>query len=79
MKVWYSKHDVVGITRLLWKKETIRIKDRSDPFTWLKVKWKVLRLDDTGKLQLSCFWVSKSDFIRFCNGKRAAGAKIKEV
>ncbi|CAG8069029.1 unnamed protein product [Penicillium salamii] len=26
-----------------------------------------------------CSWIPRSDFIRFCNGKRAADAKIKEV
>ncbi|KAJ5348563.1 uncharacterized protein N7506_001896 [Penicillium brevicompactum] len=30
-------------------------------------------------MQNSCSWILRSDFIRFCNGKRAADAKIKEV
>ncbi|KAJ5474027.1 hypothetical protein N7475_003593 [Penicillium sp. IBT 31633x] len=30
-------------------------------------------------MQNSCSWIPRCDFIRFCNGKRAADAKIEEV
>ncbi|KAK4940183.1 hypothetical protein LTR66_014935 [Elasticomyces elasticus] len=64
-KNWrYSKNNVVGIYGIASEeRKNPNKKYKSDPCTWLKIKWKDLR----------------SDFIRFCNGKRAADAKIKEV
>ncbi|KAJ9480470.1 hypothetical protein VN97_g13100 [Penicillium thymicola] len=76
-KVWrYTKDNVVGIYGVVSEEKK---SGKSDPCTWLKIKWKDLRSEDTEKMQHSCSWIPRSDFKRFCNGKRAADAKIKEV
>lgn len=80
-KNWrYSKNNVVGIYWITSEeRKNPNKKYKSDPCIWLKIKWKDLRSEDTDKMQHSCSWIPRSDFIRFCNGKRAADAKIKEV
>ncbi|KAK9846701.1 hypothetical protein MYU51_001387 [Penicillium brevicompactum] len=80
-KVWrYTKNNVVGIYGIASEeRKNPNKKYKSDPCTWLKIKWKDLKSEDTDKMQDSCSWIPRSDFIRFCNGKRAADAKIKEV
>ncbi|KAJ5033177.1 hypothetical protein NUH16_003093 [Penicillium rubens] len=80
-KAWrYTKHNVVGIYGIASEeRKNPNKKYKSDPCTWLKIKWKDLRSEDTDKMQHSCSWIPRSDFLRFCNGKRAADAKIKEV
>ncbi|CAG7946030.1 unnamed protein product [Penicillium olsonii] len=80
-KNWrYSKNNVVGIYGIASEeRKNPNKKYKSDPCTWLKIKWKDLRSEDTDKTQNFCSWIPRSDFIRFCNGKRAADAKIKEV
>lgn len=76
-KIWrYTKDNVVGIYGVVSEE---RKSGKSDPCTWLKIKWKDLRPEDTKKIQNFCSWIPRSDFKRFCNGKRAADAKIKEV
>lgn len=80
-KIWrYTKQNVVGICGIASEeRKDPNKKYKSDPCTWLKIKWKDLRSEDTDKMQHSCSWIPRSDFIRFCNGKRAADAKIREV
>ncbi|KAJ5337424.1 uncharacterized protein N7506_005446 [Penicillium brevicompactum] len=80
-KVWrYTKNNVVGIYGIASEeRKNPNKKYKSDPCTWLKIKWKDLKSEDTDKMQDFCSWIPRSDFIRFCNGKRAADAKIKEV
>ncbi|KAF3002271.1 hypothetical protein E8E15_000827 [Penicillium rubens] len=76
-KIWrYTKDNVVGIYGVVSEE---RKSGKADTCTWLKIKWKDLRPEDTKKMQHSCSWIPRSDFLRFCNGKRAADAKIKEV
>ena len=76
-KIWrYTKDNVVGICGVVSEEKK---SGKSDPCTWLKIKWKDLSSEDTNKMQHSCSWIPRSDFKRFCNGKRAADAKIKEV
>ncbi|KAJ5052458.1 hypothetical protein NUH16_011151 [Penicillium rubens] len=75
----YTKHNVVGIYGVASEQRDPNKKYKSDPCTWLKIKWRDLRVEDTEKMQSSCSWIPRSDFIRFCNGKRAADAKIEEV
>lgn len=80
-KGWrYTKNNVVGIYGVASEeRKNPNKKYKSDPCTWLKIKWKDLRSEDTDKMQNSCSWIPRSDFIRFCNGKSAADAKIKEI
>ncbi|OGE46546.1 hypothetical protein PENARI_c197G07871 [Penicillium arizonense] len=80
-KVWrYTKHNVVGIYGIASEERKNSDKEyKSDPCSWLKIKWKDLKSEDTDNMQNSCSWIPRSDFTRFCNGKRAADAKIKEV
>jgi hypothetical protein len=80
-KIWrYTKNNVVGICGIASEeRKNPNKKYKSDPCTWLMIKWKDLRSEDTDKMQHLCSWIPRSDFIRFCNGKRAADAKIKEV
>ncbi|CAP94933.1 hypothetical protein PCH_Pc21g00360 [Penicillium rubens Wisconsin 54-1255] len=75
----YTKHNVVGIYGVASEQRDPNKSYKSDPCTWLKIKWRDLRVEDTEKMQNSCSWIPRSDFIRFCNGKRAADAKIEEV
>lgn len=76
----YTKHNVVGIYGVASEeRKKPNSECKSDPCTWLKIKWKDLWPEDTKKTQYSCSWIPRSDFLRFCNGKRAADAKIKEV
>ncbi|KAI1828798.1 hypothetical protein DTO027I6_10178 [Penicillium roqueforti] len=75
----YTKHNVVGIYGVASEERDPNKEYKSDPCTWLKIKWRDLTEDDSKTVQLSCSWIPRSDFIRFCNGKRAADAKIKEV
>ncbi|CAG8196236.1 unnamed protein product [Penicillium nalgiovense] len=74
----YTKHNVVGIYGVASEERDPNKEYKSDPCTWLKIKWRDLTDDDSKALQHSCSWIPRSDFIRFCNGKRAADAKIKE-
>ncbi|KAJ5481390.1 hypothetical protein N7475_000312 [Penicillium sp. IBT 31633x] len=80
-KTWrYTKHNVVGICGVVSEeRNNPKKRYKSDPCTWLKIKWKDLRPEDLQKLPDSYSWIPRSDFVRFCNGKRAANAKIKEV
>ena len=80
-KDWrYTKDNVVGIYGVASEeRKDPNKKYKSDPCLWLKIKWKGLRPGDTENMQRHCSWIPKSDFIRFCNGKRSAEAKIKEV
>ena len=75
----YTKHNVVGIYGVASEQRDPNKSYKSDPCTWLKIKWRGLRVEDTEKMQNSCSWIPRCDFIRFCNGKRAADAKIEEV
>ena len=75
----YTKHNVVGIYGIASEERDPNKRYKSDPCTWLKIKWRDLKVEDTQKMQNSCSWIPRSDFTRFCNGKRAADAKIKEV
>ncbi|CDM38405.1 hypothetical protein DTO013E5_9722 [Penicillium roqueforti] len=75
----YTKHNVVGIYGIASEERDPNKIYMSDPCTWLKIKWRDLRVEDTQKMQNSCSWIPISSFIRFCKGKRAAYAKIKEV
>ena len=80
-KNWrYTKDNVVGIYGVASEERKDPNKEyKSDPCLWLKIKWKGLRPKDTENMQRHCSWIPKSDFIRFCNGKRSAEAKITEV
>jgi hypothetical protein len=80
-KTWrYTKHNVAGICGVVSEeRNNPKKRYKSDPCTWLKIKWKDLGPEDIEKLPDSYSWIPRSDFVRFCNGKRAADAKIKEV
>lgn len=78
-KDWrYTKDNVVGIYGVASEeRKDPNKKYKSDPCLWLKIKWKGLRPKDTENMQRHCSWIPKSDFIRFCNGKRSAEARSK--
>ena len=74
----YTKHNVVGIYGVASEERKDPNKTyKSDPCVWLKIKWKNLKSEDTDKMQGLCSWIPRSDFVRFCNGKRRQKEKSK--
>lgn len=49
---WYTKNNIVGIYGIASEeRKNLNKKYKSDPCTWLKIKWKDLMLKDTDKMQ----------------------------
>ncbi|OKP09991.1 hypothetical protein PENSUB_4613 [Penicillium subrubescens] len=79
-KHWrYSRDNVDGIYGVVSEERNPYKNYKTDPCLWVKIKWKGLEPRDQERLVRGCSWIPRSEFTRFCGGKRATERKLKEV
>ena len=79
-KRWrYWRDNVDGIYGVVSEERNPLKNYKTDPSVWVKIKWKDLLPRDQERLVRGCSWISRSEFARFCGGKRATERKLQEV
>jgi hypothetical protein len=76
----YTSENVAGVFGTAFEDTGVRISTRN-PCSWARVEWQGLREEDMVRCKVSegYSWIPKSDFERFCKGREATEAKLKEV
>lgn len=78
-KHWrYSRDNVEDIYGVTSEVRNPYKEYKNPPCVWVKIKWKGLIDGDQGKVVRGCSWIPRSEFTRFCGGKRATMVKIHE-
>ncbi|KAJ5330506.1 hypothetical protein N7476_000289 [Penicillium atrosanguineum] len=76
----YTSENVAGVFGTAFEDTGVRMSTRN-PCSWARVEWQGLREEDMIRCKVSegYSWIPKSDFERFCKGREATEAKLKEV
>jgi hypothetical protein len=79
-KNWrYSRDSILGICGVTYgvtsEGHNLYKEYMTDPSVWVQIKWTGLNSQDQKKLVRGCSWIPRSEFTRFCGGKRTTMLK----